>query len=701
MCSRSTLPKRLWLATLTLFSFACWAGDDGKDLQAEQKPAPDKPATDKKPPSAGEFKSLLPLSLEELINIQVTSVSKTPEKAREAPAAIHVITGEDIRRSGATSIPEALRMVPGMNVARLTAKQWAVSSRGFNDVFANKLLVLIDGRSVYSPLFAGVFWEQQDTLLEDIERIEVIRGPGATLWGANAVNGVINVITKSARDTQGGLVTAGAGTEEVGFGGVRYGGKPAKNIAIRGYAKYFERDDQALAHGKDAADEWRMGRGGFRLDWDASPDDLATFQGDIYSGSVGETTQTALLAPPFSRKNTGDNNIAGGNVLARWSHVFSKSSNMQLQAYYERTDREDVGIIRHESTDIVDLDFQHQFAWGERQKVVWGAGYRLASDSIEPGALASFNPASRTTNLFNLFVQDEIALLKDKLALTLGSKFEHNDYSGFEIQPSARLLWTPHRRHTVWASVSRAVRSPSRSDQDVRANVAALPPGALGPGSPLAVVSVFGDRDFKSEELIAYELGYRVQPHRNLSLDFAGFVNTYDSLQTFERGAPFPEGSPAPPHLVIPTIRSNKMTGETCGGEAVATWQAQKWWRLSGTYSFLSMQLHTDPGSTDAAAEAPEGQSPRNQFMLRSLMDLPHNIELDCTLRYVDRLPDIKVPSYLEADVRVGWKPTKKLELSIVGQNLFDNQHPEFNRGAVFPSTEVQRSAYFKLTLKF
>jgi iron complex outermembrane receptor protein len=676
-----------------LFSLACWAADEGLD---QKKPAAKMPAADTKPPPV-EFT----LSLEQLMNIQVTSVSKTPEKARQAAAAVYVITGEDIRRSGATSIAEALRMAPGLEVARLTGNRWAISSRGFNDILTNKLLVLIDGRSVYSPLFAGVFWGVQDTLLEDIERIEVVRGPGATLWGANAVNGVINVITKSAKDTQGGLVSAGGGTEELGFGAVRYGGKIGQNVAIRGYVKYFDRDDQALANGKDAFDEWQMGRGGFRLDWDAAPDDRVMFQGDAYAGSAGEAAQAGFLTPPFSRQMTGHGDIAGGDVLGRWTHTFTPSSSMQMQLYYDRTDREDVGVVHRELCDTVDFDFQHQFSLGERQKVVWGAGYRLVADSVDPGALASFNPASRTTNLFSAFVQDEISLLKDKLALTVGSKFEHNDFSGFEIQPSARLLWTPQAHHTIWASVSRAVRCPARADQDLRAKVTALPPGAIAPGSPVALVSLFGDKDFKSEQLLAYELGYRVQPHSKLSLDFAGFYNVYDDLATREDGAPFPERIPAPPHLVVPRTLANKMDGQNCGGEAVVTWQAQKWWRLSANYSFLSMHLHPDRGSTNTLAENAERESPRNQVMLRSLMDLPRNVALDVALRYVDRLPAIHVPAYIEGDVRVGWKPTKKLELSLVGQNLFDNQHPEFHRDPTFPSTEVQRSVYLKVMFKF
>jgi iron complex outermembrane receptor protein len=680
----------LFSLTLLLFGLlltvSSWAGEP----EAKQPPPPAP-----KPRSGAD---LLNLSLEQLMDLKITSVSKTPERAVEAPAALFVITQEDIRRSGALSIAEALRMAPGLQVARLNANEWAISSRGFNDFVANKLLVLMDGRSLYNPLFSGTLWDVQDTMLEDIERIEVIRGPGATLWGSNAVNGVINVITKSAKDTQGGLVSAGAGTEERGFGSVRYGAQPKKNVYIRGYVKYFDRDDQALPGNRDGADDWRQGRGGFRLDWDATKNDLVTFQGDAYKGKSGDAVTVPDLSV-ISRLATADTEVSGCNVIGRWSHKFSETSDMKLQMYYDRTDRDFVATT-DEIRNTFDLDFQHQFAWGKRQTIVWGAGFRVTSDDTRRGDTAEWVPDDRTTRLSNAFVQDEITVLEKKLFITLGTKLEHNDFTGLEVQPSARLLWTPHKNHTVWASSARAVRIPNRADDDVIFNASALPAGALGPGTPPAFVQIRGDKAAKSEELLAHEIGYRVRPHPKLSLDLTGFLNMYDNLTTGEPRTPFLDADPIP-HLNVPIVTDNRARGETYGGEAVATWQALKWWRLIGTYSYLNMQIHSK-NSLSPAAENAEGNSPQNQAMLRSLMDLPRHVQLDFALRYVDSLPARDVHAYVTGDVRVGWRATDKLDISAVGQNLFDSQHPEWHpTGVQSRPTEVQRGFYLKATFKF
>ena len=668
---------------IALFSVSSCAGE----ADSPKPPAKTKSGAD-----------LLNLSLEQLMDLKITSVSKTPERAVEAPAALFVITQDDIRRSGVTSIAEALRMAPGMQVARINASQWAISARGFADFTANKLLVLMDGRSLYNPLFSGTLWDVQDTMLEDIERIEVIRGPGASLWGSNAVNGVVNVITKSAKDTQGGLVSAGGGTEERGFGSVRYGGQPAKNVYIRGYIKYFDRDDQALPGNRDGADDWRQGRGGFRLDWDASKNDLVTFQGDIYKGKSGDTVTVPDLNV-ISRNVTADTEVNGGNLQGRWSHAFSDTSNMKLQMYYDRTDRDYVATT-DEIRDTFDLDFQHQFAWGTRQTIVWGAGFRLSADNTRRGDTAEWVPDNRTTRLSNTFIQDDITVLEKKLFLALGTKLEHNDFSGLEVQPGARITWMAAKNHTVWASVARAVRIPNRADDDVIFNASALPAGALGPGSPPAFVQIRGDKDFKSEELLAYEIGYRAQPHKKLSFDLTGFLNMYDNLATNEPRTPFLDPTPIP-HLDVPLVADNREKGETYGGEAVATWQALKWWRLIGTYSYLNMQLHSK-NSHDPSIESAEGNVPHNQAMLRSQMDLPRRVQLDMALRYVDSLPARDVRAYVTGDVRVGWRPTDKLEISVVGQNLFDNHHPEWHpEGVQSRATEIQQSFYLKATLKF
>jgi iron complex outermembrane recepter protein len=625
------------------------------------------------------------LSLEELMGVEVTSVSKKEEKLFEAAAAIYVITQEDIRRSGATSIPEVLRNVPGLDVARLNSNAWEIMARGIITT-ANKLLVLIDGRSVYTPLFAGVFWDVQDTLMEDIERIEVIRGPGGTLWGANAVNGVINIITKHAKETQGWLVTGGGGTEERGFGGVRYGGKLSENAGYRFYAKYFKRDDLVRRDGGDAADQWQMGQGGFRIDWHASDKDLLTFQGDLYGGKVGGQTVSSAT-PPFLE--TGDASVGGGNVLSRWTHHFSEVSDLQLQVYYDRTERR-IPDFFSETRDTFDVDGQHRFPWGQRHDIIWGFGYRYTQDKVDGSFSVSVEPDRRGTHLLSLFVQDDITLIPDRLRMTLGSKFEHNDFSGFEIQPNVRLSWMPSAQHTVWAAVSRAVRTPTRLEHDMRLTA------VLIPSIPPVIATVFGDRDFVSEELLAYELGYRLQPHPRLSLDIAAFYNVYDNLLSLEGPGP-PQLSPS--GVVLPFVQANNFQGETYGIEVLANYRLTNWWRWQVGYSFLQAHLRPKRGSVDMISEAvAEGSSPHHKVFWRSLMNLPANVELDTALRFVDDLPSQNVRSYVALDVRLGWRPTKNLELSVIGQNLLDDRHLEFS--SVIP-TEIQRGVYGKVTWRY
>ncbi len=626
------------------------------------------------------------LSVEELLDIDVTSVSKYPEKLSEAAAAVAVLTQDDIHTSGFTSIPEVLRLVPGLDVARVDSHTWAISSRGFNDIFANKLLVLIDGRTVYTPLFSGVFWEVQDTLLEDIDRIEVVRGPGATLWGANAVNGVINIITKSARDTQGLLISSGGGTEDRGFASVRYGVQLDENAFLRIYAKYFDRAASVLPDDTEAHDAWDMYRAGFRLDWEPTKQNSFTVQGDAYTGNQDETYLVPTKKFPFSANIEATDDVSGGNVLGRWSHSFSADSQLTVQAYYDRTERN--SPIFGEKRDTGDVDLQHRFALGDRQDVIWGLGFRTTHDVVANSLNVSLLPDSRTLNLYSGFVQDEISIVPERFRLTLGSKFEHNDFTGFEIQPSARVLWTPGYSQTFWASVSRAVRTPSRAESDIRLNPA--PPVPLPPGS----ITIFGNPNMVSEELLAYEFGYRVQPIDQLKFDLTAFYNDYDDLRTLE---------PIVPGPVSPSKVANNLFGESYGTEISATAQVTKRWRLQGSYSFLEVQLHRKAGSHDNSTEATtEGSSPRNQFFIRSLLDLGWNIQFDSTLRYVDVVPAQKIPSYLTLDLRLAWLPRKDLEIAIVGQNLLDDRHPEFAPTFIgTQQTEVERSIYGTVVWRF
>ncbi len=626
------------------------------------------------------------LSVEELLDIDVTSVSKYPEKLSAAAAAVAVLTQDDIHSSGFTSIPEALRLVPGLDVARVDSHTWAISSRGFNDVFANKLLVMIDGRTVYTPLFSGVFWEVQDTLLEDIDRIEVVRGPGATLWGANAVNGVINIITKSARDTQGLLVSGGGGTEDRGFADIRYGVKIDEDTFLRVYAKYFNRDSSLLPDDTTAHDAWDMFRGGFRLDWEPTKENSFTFQGDIYTGNQDENYLVPTTTFPFAGKIQATDTVSGGNLLGRWSHSFSADSQLTVQAYYDRTERQ--SPIFAEDRDTGDIDLQHRFALGERQEVIWGLGFRSTHDDVTNSLNVSLLPNHRTLNLYSAFLQDEVSIVPERLRLTVGSKFEHNDFTGFEIQPSARALWTPGYSQTFWASVSRAVRTPSRAESDIRLNPA--PPVPLPPGS----ITILGNPDMESEVLLAYELGYRIQPIDQLKVDLTAFYNDYDDLRTLE---------PTMPGPISPSKVANNLFGESYGTEISATAQVTNRWRLQGSYSYLEVQLHRKAGSHDNSTEkATEGSSPRNQFFIRSLFDLGWNIQFDSTLRYVDTLPGPKIPSYLTLDLRLAWSPRKDLEFAIVGQNLLDDRHLEFAPTFVgTQQTEVERSVYGTVVWRF
>jgi iron complex outermembrane receptor protein len=652
------------------------------------------------------IQSLKRMSLDDLMNVEITSVSKKEEKLTDAPAAVYVLTQEDIHRSGATCIPEALRLVPGLDVARIDAHTWAISSRGFNGEFANKLLVLIDGRSVYTPLFSGVFWDVQDPMLEDVDRIEVIRGSGTTLWGANAVNGVINIITKSAKDTQGWLVSGGGGNLDRGFGEVRYGGSRGDDLFYRLYGNYFDDADSEMLGGGNGRDGWQQGRGGFRADWQPSRDNQLTVQGDAYDGNEGQVFSLPTVTPPYTQRLTRDTDISGGDVLGRWTHTLANGSEVKLQTYYDKTVR-DTAIVG-DNLDTFDVDLQYDRHIGSRQEMICGLGYRLEDEVIKNGPTIMLNPNHTDYQLFSGFVQDEVTLIPERLKLTLGTKLEHNDFTGFEVEPSGRISWMPTIHQTVWAAVSRAVRTPSEYERNARVELQTIPPGGLFPGSPPAVVTTEGDNAFDSENLIAYELGYRVRPCERVSLDFATFYNEYSRLGTITTGTPF-AGTP-PNFLVVPETFGNDSSAQTYGLEAAGNWQMLDWWRWQATYTYLHMEVHVDDrGTTSPEVESQPGGSPQQQFSVRSLMDLPHQVQFDATLRYVDSLNVPLVTSttaqhvaqYLSLDLRLGWKPTKNVEFSIVGQDLLNGEHLEYAPTLQTQTTEVGRSIYGKVTLTF
>lgn len=630
-------------------------------------------------------------SLEDLLNTEVTSVSKREERLANAAAAIYVITQEDIRRSGATTIAEALRMAPGLNVARINGHDWAISSRGFNSFFANKLLVLVDGRSVYTPLFSGVFWDVQDTLLEDIYRIEVIRGPGAALWGANAVNGVINIITHNAKATQGLLATGATGTDERFLGGVRYGDTVGKT-AYRAFAKYFDRDDLFAPGGGSGGDGYRVARGGFRSDTDLRVDETLTVSGEFYDGSATTRLGVPVLAAPFTRLVQDDFPLSGGHLLARWNRRSSATSQSSLRAYFDRTER--ASPVHREKRNTVDVEFQQQQVPARRHDLVWGLGYRFTQDDLQNSPTIRWTDRSRGDHLFSAFAQDDVTLQPDRLRLTLGTRLEHNDYTGFEIQPNVRFLWTPTETQSVWGAVSRAVRTPSRFEHTVRAVYRAFPlPVPPGVGEAVVV----GTPDYRSEELIAYELGYRTQLTPRLSLDLASFYNDYDDLRTLEPGKPFFEPGP-PPHAVTPLFVRNRLSGRTYGAELAANWSVTDRWRLSFSYSALQVGLRPDANSRDSIARAPEGDTPEHQLHLRSYLDLSPRLSFDVLLYHVSRLESGDIPAYTRADARFAWRPSRDMEVSLTFQNLFDRRHQEFGPTFLVTPSEIGRSVYGKLT---
>lgn len=634
----------------------------------------------------------LQMSLTELLDVEVTSVAGKEQRLAEAAAAVFVISAEDIRRSGATTIPDILRMAPGINVARIDANKWAVTARGQNGLWANKLLVLQDGRSVYTPLFAGVWWDVQSPMLEDIERIEVIRGPGATLWGANAVNGVINIITRSAQDTQGGLLNAGYGGEEPGFASLRYGGMLGEDAHYRVYAKAFRREDAQLVGGGDAWDGGSQGSIGFRTDWARGGDGLS-LQGDLYTGENRRLNTLDSLQPPYSSVVADEEDLSGGNLLANWTRQLSDSSDVSLRAWYEYSER--TSQLLDERRDTFDVDVQHRWAAAAGHEIIWGLGLRHTRDDIRGSRRVNVEPSSRSDNVISGFLQDEIQLIAERLRLTLGAKIEHNDYTGSEWQPSARLLWTPDHRHSLWAALSRAVRTPSRWDHDGR--ITGTSEGLTVPN----VLSFSGSREMDAESLLAYELGYRVQASEQVSLDIALFYNDYSGLRGISSVSPACQPSatappcfiPADEYLSLPFVFDNSLSGESYGFEINADWRWREDLRLIAAYSYL--QAHFQSEYANRLDEAWADSAPRNQLSVRAQWDVRPDVDVDLWLRYADDLPNHQVDAYLTLDLRLAWRPQPDLELSLVGRNLLQDAHVEFiERQENLIPTEVERSLY-------
>lgn len=634
-------------------------------------------------------RSLVQMSLAQLGTVEVTTTSKEPEEVWNTPAAVFVLTQEDIRRAGVTTIPEALRLVPGVQVSRIDQDHWAVGIRGLADQFSKSMLVLIDGRSLYTPLFAGVYWALQDgIMLEDVERIEVIRGPGGTIWGANAVNGVINIITKNAKDTHGMLVTTGGGSVDHAIAAFRYGNGNGRNFNYRFYGKAY--GDGPEYHSDDATyDEGRLGQLGFRTDWSAGADQW-TLQGDMYKGGVGERVGMGSFSPPEQLVSDEAVAVSGGNLLMHWRRQLRQGSDVQVQAYYDRT----YALAPHygETRNTFDVDFIHHLTLGRRQDFIWGAGARISpSDFVETVASLDFTPHHIANNVYSGFVQDEIAIVPDKFSITLGTKLEHNNYTGFEPQPSARALWRISRQQSLWGAVTRAVRTPSRIEEDFRDDGFLL-------ASPLAYVEIDGNRQLSAEQLLSYELGYRRLVTRKFYFDFALFHNQYNDLVSL--GAPVLslDSSPPPAHYTFHFPWVNGVKGEGDGFEVAPDWSPAPWLQLKAAYSYLNLNLKLKPNSPDTGTvSTDEGSSPHNQLSFQSRFNLPRHFEFDQTFRYVSALPAQQVEGYSTADLRFSWQATHQLGFSVMGDNLLQPEHAEFASDPG-PIVGIKRSVYAQIT---
>jgi iron complex outermembrane receptor protein len=642
-------------------------------------------------PAQTQSSDLAGESLEELMNTQVTSVSKKEQKLSSTPAAVYVINQEDIRRSGASNIPDLLRMVPGVDVAQIDGGHWAISIRGFSDLFSDKVLVLVDGRSAYRPTFAGVSWDEMDMPLENIERMEVIRGPGGTVWGANAMNGVINIITKSSLNTQGGLVIASAGSQNTEGGLLQYGGLLGSSGTYRVFEKYFNTGNAVSAGQLHAADGSHGVHEGFRTDWSLSQRDALTVEGEVVQTDGGESLLNIPISAelPLTKTFNSPVKYSSGNILARWSHTTAGGSDMSLQLYDDYYVKRELGT--RESVNTVDLDFTNHLAVGSRHDLVWGFGYRSAASTLTAGYYTAFQPPKRTDQLANTFLQDEITLT-GSLSLTLGAKFEYNSYTAFEFEPSALLAWSMNSRHTFWISAARAIRQPARRDVGTNADFQVLP---LGNGS-FGVMESVGALNVLPEKMRDLEIGHRAQINRRLSVDSVAFLSYYSQLATYEVRNPFIDTTATTTHLVFPVFQDFIGRAHNYGVEFFATWNVNRRWKLSPGFSTLHINLLDPPG---ANPDLTEGSNPKHTFEVRSALNLRRNLEWDASFSSVGALTG--VPGCLRLNTRLGWRLGESFELSVVGQNLLSPAHPEFTDEDFIAHTLVARNVSAKITWRF
>jgi iron complex outermembrane receptor protein len=631
-------------------------------LSVSAQGATDSPSVENGP------RNILNLNGEAQNEIKSELATPRPTPVSATAASVTILTQDDIRRAGVTTLPDALRLVPGLDVVQFDSSSWSVSSRGFSDDTFDNIQLMFDGRRANDP-FGGVFWDTQDAMLEEIDHIEILRGPSATMLSPDGLNGIVNVVTKNAKDSQGLLLTGGGGTHERAFGGLRYGGKISDTAYYKVYAKYAYRDSVVDASGKRIGDDWHTGREGFRVDWDPNDKNSFLFSGEGYGLSEGNQIDDQRFIPPVS-KSTETHNY-GGNLLGRWVSHLSDESDLKLQASYERGHQNNPYNQLY-NYDTVNADLSHSLRLGDQNEFVWGGTYRLISDHVADQYDISFDPSSYNSQVYGLFAADEFTIVDDKLKLTAGAKLEHNDFSDWEIEPSGRLAWTLTDRQTAWAGIGRSVRIPTRWETSLDYH---------NIGGDL-----LGNPTFKSMEVISYELGYRIQPCTMASFDVTGFYNDYSNLRTFET-------LPAPAPLV-PSQYGNNMFGETYGVELASNIRATEWWRFRAGYSYTKSFLHTESGSNDFGTEGVrEGTTPQNQLFVHSSMDLPANLTFDAVARYVDRT--IFAPSYLVGDFRLAWSPCRNAEIALVGRNISDKKHTEAG------GDYLEQSVFATLTIAF
>jgi iron complex outermembrane recepter protein len=629
-------------------------------------------------------------TLEDLMKIPITSASRKEQNADEVPAAVFVLTQDDIRRSGMRTLPELFRLVPGVQVAQINASDWAVSIRGFNDQFANKLLVLIDGRSIYKRNTSGVFWDAEDLLLDDIDRIEVVRGPGGAVWGANAVNGVINIVTKSAHDTQGALVRVGSGTADRLQTTARYGGSFG-NAAYRVYSQWSDHGETRLADGTGAADKGNDLTTGLRVDWSRGADawmvDGTVRTGDAHPLWRFVADPTPGVAPETDRPAWHRN----GNVLGRWTHRTDDGSALQVQSVVAISRRSD-NVTENENT--FDTDLQYHTRVSARQDVVVGGAYRFVDNTTSESFSFALTPAASRTTVVSVFGQDEIAVTP-RVHLTLGSKVEHDSYAAWGAEPTVRLMWQPARRHRVWFSASRALRIPSNTDLASRVNVAVIP----GPRGPV-VIGILGNPRYKAEAFQDVEAGYRLELGSKASVDATAFRGRYTGLPTHEPLAPEFEATPGPPHVFIASRLENGLRADTAGLEIAARLAPIPAWQMNASYSTFHLTPHPDAASVDPDAAAFDGNAPAHQWQFGSNVWVGGRTEVNATLSHAGSLGGLGVPAYTRADARVEVRLTRQLSAIAAGRNLLDPAHVEFVAAAMV-STFVPRSADVQLVWKF